>query len=67
MKFPLVRIGLTLLLLGCALLLGFRLAGSSIDENGFLHEPFALLPTGWLLVLVGATCTVAAMIRSRSR
>jgi Protein of unknown function (DUF3955) len=67
MRLRLVSIGLTLLLLGFALLVAFRLIGSTIDENGFLREPFGLLPIGWLLVVFGATCTVIAAIRSRSR
>jgi hypothetical protein len=67
MKIRLVSIGLTLLLLGFALLVAFRLVGSSIDENGFLREPFGLLPIGWLLVIVGGACTAVAAIRSRSR
>jgi hypothetical protein len=56
MKFRLVSIGLTLLLLGFALLVTFRLIGSTIDENGFLRELFALLPIGWVLVIVGGAC-----------
>jgi len=67
MKTRLLTIGLTLLLSGFALLVAFRLNGSTVDQNGFVHEPFALLPIGWLLLVVGATSTVVAMIRSRSR
>jgi len=60
-----VRIGLTSLLLGFGLLAAFRLIGSSVDQDGFLHEPFALLPIGWLFVLLGAAWMVIATIRSR--
>jgi len=60
-----VRIGLTSLLLGFGLLAAFRLVGSSVDQDGFLHEPFALLPIGWLFVLLGAAWMVIATIRSR--
>jgi hypothetical protein len=59
-----VRIGLTLLLLGCGLLAAFRFIGSSVDQDGFLHEPFALLPVGWLFVVLGAIWIVVATIRS---
>ena len=59
------RIGLTSLLLGFGLLAAFRLIGSSVDQDGFLHEPFALLPIGWLFVLLGAAWMVIATIRSR--
>jgi hypothetical protein len=60
-----LRIGLTLLLLGLGLLAAFRFIGSSVDQDGFLHEPFALLPVGWLLVLSGALWIGVARIRSR--
>ena len=60
-----LRIGLTLLLLGLGLLAAFRFIGSSVDQHGFLHEPFALLPVGWLLVLSGALWIGIARIRSR--
>ena len=60
-----LRIGLTLLLLGLGLLAAFQFIGSSIDQDGFLHEPFALLPVGWLFVLSGALWIGIAWIRSR--
>jgi len=60
-----LRIGLTLLLLGLGLLAAFRFIGSSVDQNGFLHEPFALLPVGLLFVLLGALWIGIARIRSR--
>ncbi|MFG2191443.1 DUF3955 domain-containing protein [Streptomyces sp. NPDC048639] len=34
-------------------------SGSSVDDNGVLHEQFALVPVGWALLLVG---TVSALI-----
>ena len=37
--------------MGCLFL--FKSIGSTIDENGFLHEPFPLLPIGWLLIFGG--------------
>jgi uncharacterized transporter YbjL len=59
-----VRIGLTLLLLGIGLLAGFRMIGSYVDQDGFVHEPFALLAIGWLCVLLGAIGVVVAKIRA---
>lgn len=39
--------------LGVAGLILFRILGSSIDENGMLHEPFALVPISYVLILLG--------------
>ena len=39
---------------GFTCLLLFLAYGSTLDENGFLHEAFALLPIGYLLLFVGA-------------
>jgi len=35
--------------LGCALL--FHFLGGSVDEQGVLHEPFALIPLGWMFLV----------------
>jgi hypothetical protein len=43
------------------------LIGSTIDEQGFLHEPFGLLPIGWLLIFVGAVMAIIAGIRALLR
>lgn len=32
--------------------LGFELIGSKIDENGFLIEPFLLIPIGYIFILL---------------
>ncbi|MBW8809902.1 MAG: DUF3955 domain-containing protein [Lysobacter sp.] len=62
---------LALLALGCACLLAFNLIGSTIDAQGMLHEPFGLIPIGWLLIVIGAvTGTIAVarrLWRGRSR
>ena len=39
--------------IGMACLFSFKSIGSTIDENGFLHEPFPLLPIGWLFIFMG--------------
>lgn len=44
----------TIALLGCmGCWAAYRIIGSEIDDDGFLREPFALIPIGWLLFLVG--------------
>ena len=36
----------------CCFLL-FIIIGSSIDDQGMLHEPFALIPIGYLFIALG--------------
>ena len=53
-----------LLLLGGALLclLGYQLTGASIDSAGVLHEAFWLIPTGYLLLLLGLVAGILSLI-----
>lgn len=44
---------LLLLLLGVACLISFLLIGSTVDQLGFLHEPFILVIIGWFLIGLG--------------
>ncbi len=44
---------LTIGLLGIASGVGYRLIGSSIDENGTLQEAFFLVPLAYGLILIG--------------
>lgn len=60
-----VRMGVLLVVLGFIALITFRLVGSSIDADGFLREPFALLPIGFLLVLVGCVTALIGWIKRR--
>lgn len=46
-----VTIIMTLTGMGCFLL--FKIIGSSLDSNGVLHEPFFLIPIGYLFLLMG--------------
>lgn len=48
---PTSQVAVSLLFLGSLCLIAFHLIGSSIDSDGMLHEPFALIPIGlWLVV-----------------
>lgn len=38
---------------GLACLALFRAIGSTVDSDGVLHEPFGLIPIGWLCLLLG--------------
>ncbi|MGR3971795.1 DUF3955 domain-containing protein [Shewanella sp. 1180_01] len=41
----------------------FNLIGSSVDEKGMLHEPFGLLPIGFLLLFLGGLLSLVALLR----
>lgn len=43
----------------------FQLIGAHVDENGFLIEPFALIPLFWLFLLFGCTAFLATFILQR--
>ncbi|MGY3903178.1 DUF3955 domain-containing protein [Aeromonas lusitana] len=62
-----VRTGMLLMVMGIASFMAFSLIGSTLDEEGFLHEPFALLPLGYLLLLMGAVLALVGVIRARRR
>ncbi|GBL26500.1 hypothetical protein EMGBS8_04480, partial [Verrucomicrobiota bacterium] len=36
----------------------FHRLGSHVDDQGILHEPFGLIPLGWLFVFAGAVLLV---------
>lgn len=41
----------------------YHLIGSSIDEQGVLVEPFALIPLFWLFLLLGCIALLGALPR----
>ena len=58
--------GVILLALSAALLLAYNVIGSHVDADGWLHEPFVLIPLAWLSGLSGvAMVAVAAWGRRR--
>ncbi len=62
---PLLVAGLALLGLAAAILLAYSLIGSSVDENGWLHEPFAAIPLSWFFGVAGAALIAIAVWRDR--
>ncbi|MGY3942574.1 DUF3955 domain-containing protein [Aeromonas tecta] len=62
-----VRIGMLLIVMGIASFMAFSLIGSTLDQQGFLQEPFALLPLGYLLLLAGAGLVLFGLVRARRR
>jgi hypothetical protein len=59
----LIYVGLVLLATGLASLLGYFWLGASIDSQGFVHEPFFLLPIGYGLIAVGTLLCIIGGIR----
>ncbi|MFQ2482724.1 DUF3955 domain-containing protein [Aeromonas caviae] len=55
--------GALLNLAGLGCFVAFNLLGSTLDAQGFLHEPFALLPLGYLLLFTGMVLTVIPLLR----
>ena len=46
-------LSLVFFVLGGGCLFGYHLIGVSVDTEGFLIEPFALIPLGWFSLLLG--------------
>ncbi len=59
--------GLLLMAVAFALILAFELIGSRVDANGWLHEPFALIPLAWLSGLAGVLLLAVGLWRRRPR
>ena len=50
-------------LVSAACFLVFQATPATLDAQGFLHEPFELLPVGWLFGFVGALLLLLARLR----
>jgi HAD superfamily hydrolase (TIGR01509 family) len=55
---------LILILLGVGLRATYSIIGSEVDQNGFLIEPFWLIPIGHLLILAGIIITIRTYFKS---
>ena len=42
----------------------YNIIGSSVDENGILHEAFGLIPIGYLFLFLGIIVGLVTVIRS---
>ncbi len=56
-------LGALLILAGLGCFVAFNLAGSTVDAQRFLHEPFALLPLGYLLLFSGMVLSLRPLLR----
>tara|TARA_B100000963_G_scaffold354584_1_gene371368 strand:+ start:620 stop:814 length:195 start_codon:yes stop_codon:yes gene_type:complete len=46
------KVATFILSIGIICFIAFELAGSSVDKEGILNEPFFLIPVGWVLILI---------------
>lgn len=60
-------ISATLLGFGIACFIALTLIGSDVDEEGLLHEPFALIPIGYLLCFAGILSVLLRIALNRLR
>lgn len=60
-----VGVGLFLMALAAGSFLGYELIGSHVDADGWLREPFALIPLGWLSGLAGVSLFALGLWRTR--
>ena len=56
-------IGALLILAGLGCFGAFNLLGTTVDAQGFLHGPCALLPLGDLLLFIGMVLTLRPLLR----
>jgi hypothetical protein len=61
-----IKAGILAIALGLCALLAFHWVGSSVDEHGILHEPFALLPIGSTLLVAGLLAVVIAWLKRQA-
>ena len=57
-----IRTGAALAVMGLSCFVAFELIGAAVDNNGLLHEPFALIPVGFLLVTLGVLLALSGLI-----
>ncbi|MBB1270729.1 DUF3955 domain-containing protein [Shewanella sp. SR44-3] len=43
--------------------LGVNFIGSTVDSQGVLHEPFFLVPIGWLFIFAGLFSVLGASLK----
>ena len=55
--------GLLAGLASAACFLGFRATPATVDANGVLHEPFGLIPLGYLFALLAVVSLGVAWLR----
>ena len=59
------KIATSLLIFGIICFVSFYLIGSEVDENGYLHEPFFLLPVGFICIFLSMILYVVFAIAKK--
>lgn len=49
--------------IGIGCMIAYRIIGSKVAANGTLVEPFALIPIGWLFIILGIILSLVLIIR----
>jgi len=62
-----LRWPLLFLFLGLMCQFAFNVIGSRVDENGFLIEPFGLLPISWMFISLGLVLLIIRWVKSCKR
>ncbi|MFL2612606.1 MAG: DUF3955 domain-containing protein [Flavobacteriaceae bacterium] len=52
------KIATSFLVIGVLCFLLFYIIGSEVDESGYLHEPFFLLPIGFISIIISVVLYV---------
>jgi hypothetical protein len=60
-----IAAGLLLIAVASGAALAYGLIGSHVEADGWLREPFALIPLGWVSCLAGVSLVVLGLWRRR--
>ncbi len=58
------NIGIILFIVGALFLIVFKLVGGNVGNDGILHEPFFLIPTGEFLLVLGGILMIVSYLRN---
>jgi len=56
-------IAVIFILIGITCAVSYNLIGSYVDKTGILHEPFGLIPIGYLSIFIGLIVGIIGLIK----
>ncbi len=59
------RFGFSCITLGLFCFFVFQLEDSYVDTNGILIEPFALIPVGWIFLIIGLISFLFILLKKK--